>query len=97
MVSVHPSARDYYIALRNIRLSYHSEEPAQTRTRQDPPITPDHSEVDRHQVNVMHADNLGPNMLSPLIRSWDAEVGDMMFPAQFLQELDEGLLLPNLF
>ena len=96
MVSVHPSARDYYIALRNIRLSYQSGGSEQTRTRQEPPITPEHSEVNRN-LHTMDGDHLEPNMLSPLIRSWDAEIGDIMFPAQFLQELDEGLLLPNLF
>lgn len=56
-----------------------------------------HDETDECQARVMHTDHAEPNALSPFFKNWDAELGDIMLPAQFLQELDEGLLLPNLF
>lgn len=56
-----------------------------------------HDDTDEVQASAIHADNAEPNALSPFFKNWDAELGDIMLPAQFLQELDEGLLLPNLF
>lgn len=54
-------------------------------------------ETDECQANAMQADEAEHNVPSPIFKNWDAELGDIMLPAQFLQELDEGLLLPNLF
>lgn len=71
--------------------------PDQTRHSQMPLAVSSHYQMDEIQASVMHADQVEPNMLSPFFKNWDAELGDIMLPAQFLQELDEGLLLPNLF
>jgi hypothetical protein len=35
--------------------------------------------------------------LSPLFQNWESGVEDIMLPAQLLQEIDSGLLLPTLF
>lgn len=56
-----------------------------------------HDEADETQASAMQTDQAEPNAPSPFFKNWDAELGDIMLPAQFLQELDEGLLLPNLF
>lgn len=69
----------------------------QTRASQTPLAVSGHDQTDEIQASVMHADHAEPNTLSPFFKNWDAELGDIMLPAQFLQELDEGLLLPNLF
>ena len=56
---------------------------------------PSHDEADEPQASAMQTDQAEPNAPSPFFKNWDAELGDIMLPAQFLQELDEGLLLPN--
>lgn len=34
---------------------------------------------------------------SPFLSNWDNGLEDIMLPAHWLQDVDEGLLLPNLF
>lgn len=45
----------------------------------------------------MQGDRVEYGIQNPFFDNWDADLGDIMLPAQFLQNLDEELLLPNLF
>lgn len=54
-------------------------------------------ESGQHRASLPQTDNTDSNVLSPFLRNWDTELEDIMLPAHFLQDIDEGLLLPNLF
>lgn len=125
MVDVNPSARDYYIALHDLRQSYTTRQTEckmfmfsfpfptassypssldqplidntgldQSRASQAPSDIPETNEVNQ---SVWYTDDAEYNALGPFFRNWDAGLGDIMRPAQILQDLDEGLLLPSLF
>ncbi|KAL2866488.1 uncharacterized protein BJX67DRAFT_372467 [Aspergillus lucknowensis] len=97
MVDVHPSARDYYVALHDLRQSYttrQAEGPDQSQASQAPSDTPETNEVNQ---SVWYTEDAEYNALGPFFKNWDAGFGDIMLPAHVLQDLDEGLLLPSLF
>lgn len=127
MVDVHPSGRDYYIALYDLRKSYTTQQahrkififqfpfshississigrfliirigPDQYQANQLPPDTLGNNEVNQILPSMWDTDDAECNALGPFFRNWDAGLGDIMLPAQVLQDLDEGLLLPSLF
>ncbi|KAL3469738.1 fungal-specific transcription factor domain-containing protein [Aspergillus californicus] len=98
MVDVHPSARDYAIALSGLK------EQQQSAPRH-PSVRGEGYDLNGASWNDPQARtaNLGNNVnetyniLDPLASHWDNGIEDIMLPAQFLQEMDDGLLLPSLF
>ena len=125
MIAVHPSARDYCIALDDLRKS-HREKLCERKIPQSPahpcsiflmleqistaaihpnrspsderiPVEPEIEGANQVPSSVMQGDRVEYGLQSPFFGNWDADLGDIMLPAQFLQNLDEELLLPNLF
>lgn len=101
MVEAHPSARDYEIALIGLKQAQSQTVRAsatENRTEQNDlngMVWDDQTQglppgVDAYQSAFVNA-------LDPLVMNWDNGIEDIMLPAQFLQEMDEGLLLPSLF
>ncbi|CAG8929589.1 unnamed protein product [Penicillium salamii] len=103
MVSVHPSARDYHIALHDLRKSHTTQvRHANNGPEQSPANEPPAGDMGIEQTNqlpssMMQSGQMEYGLQSPFFHNWDADLGDIMLPAQFLQNLDEELLLPNLF
>lgn len=61
------------------------------------PVEPEIEGANQVPSSVMQGDRVEYGLQSPFFGNWDADLGDIMLPAQFLQNLDEELLLPNLF
>ncbi|CAG7928945.1 unnamed protein product [Penicillium olsonii] len=127
MVAVHPSARDYHIALHDLKKSHTTKASrskmlfpyiiaiprvsksdlifvANTGMRQFPASeAPGHEiegegeNVDQMPSSVIQSGEIDYELPSPFFHNWDAELSDIMLPAHFLQNLDDELLLPNLF
>ncbi|KAL2823559.1 fungal-specific transcription factor domain-containing protein [Aspergillus cavernicola] len=101
MVEVHPSARDYAIALSGLK------EQQQSTTNAGPPEGQGqhydlngmawNGQPERQAATLKNDLNAPYNILDPLVSHWDNGIEDIMLPAQFLQEMDGGLLLPSLF
>ncbi|KAL4864279.1 fungal-specific transcription factor domain-containing protein [Aspergillus spectabilis] len=100
MSNVHSSARDYAIALSGLK------EQKQTTLSHPPNATERGCGLrgtpwsGQHETQMLEQSRIfdGPyNILDPLMSHWDHGTEDIMLPAQFLQELDDGLLLPSLF
>ncbi|KAL4899441.1 hypothetical protein BDW74DRAFT_189049 [Aspergillus multicolor] len=98
MVDVHPSARDYAIALSGLKQAQRQS----TRTSaaigaQNTGNDASGATQDRRHIQG-EADHSGLyNALDPLISNWDNGIEDIMLPAHFLQDMDDGLLLPSFF
>ncbi|OQD95699.1 hypothetical protein PENSOL_c019G00914 [Penicillium solitum] len=102
MIGVHPSARDYCIALNELRQSHSAElsrnrGPDQFRTNQAPSDAVGNDGISQDPGSLLQTDHTEFGVPGPFFENWDTEIGDIMLPAQFLQNLDEELLLPNLF
>lgn len=99
MVDVHPSARDYAIALNGLKQQrehltqpgkYAGETGVDTGQDGDAAYTVAHDipDGDCHYNAPITAP-------SPLLHGWDFGLDDLML-SHFMQGIDEGLLLPNL-
>ncbi|KAL4801266.1 fungal-specific transcription factor domain-containing protein [Aspergillus unguis] len=87
MANLDSSARDYAMALSGLK-----------KAQENPPRPPD---TQSPEIGVAWDQN-GPdpnglyNAFDSLVANWDNGIEDIMLPAQFLQEMDDGLLLPTL-
>lgn len=57
-------------------------------------VTPDN---ERRSPNADNNTNTSYSALGPFLSNWESGLEDIMLPAHVLQDIDEGLLLPNLF
>ncbi|PYI10108.1 hypothetical protein BO78DRAFT_232765 [Aspergillus sclerotiicarbonarius CBS 121057] len=97
MIDVHPSARDYAIALSGLRVSMTSEQAQSQRQRSRPSQSSPGADTAARYDSHLSPGTAGYETLSPCLRNWDNELDNIMLPVHFLQELDDELLLPNLF
>ncbi|KAL4874928.1 fungal-specific transcription factor domain-containing protein [Aspergillus karnatakaensis] len=101
MADVHPSGRDYAIALSGLKQQGQPNSSSEPSNGAEAGTDLNGMPWDgQHEARLLEASNLGHpsyNILDPLMSHWDNGIGDIMLPAQFLQELDDGLLLPSLF
>ncbi|RDW83542.1 uncharacterized protein DSM5745_03868 [Aspergillus mulundensis] len=98
MVDVHPSARDYEIALTGLRQAQVQSTRSPAEAEAQSTNIDSNGTIWDEQNNQVEAGPSGLyNALDPLISNWDNGIEDIMLPAQFLQDMGDGLLLPSFF
>ncbi|KAF9892311.1 hypothetical protein FE257_002088 [Aspergillus nanangensis] len=112
MVDVHPSARDYAIALNGLKERHLAPSSARVDPNDGQATTAflearGRNEGTNSVAGTEDESNQSPGMggntepsydvLSPFLSNWESGLEDIMLPAHLLQDMDEGLLLPNLF
>ncbi|KAL2871214.1 fungal specific transcription factor domain-containing protein [Aspergillus lucknowensis] len=97
MADVHPSARDYAIALAGLKQNQKETISADDRDSNRIPWSDQHEGMLHGGPILADGVNISYSILDPLLSNWDHGIEDIMLPAQLLQDLDEGLSLPSLF